>query len=159
LVAIFRDSDRISIAELEARNLAAPHRVVRNPIVIGLLGAENLMVTRRGDMLIARPLRERPATPAVVTYPHEQLLKSLVAAGVDTLTVGPPGTGKSAAARKVMKEVFGEEPVSIPCHGEMLPDDLIGSYQLRGGRTTYVRGPLLRACDRQTGVVLDDADS
>lgn len=73
------------------------------------------------------------------------------------LLYGPPGTGKSSWASTCFATVE-----RITLHGQMPPDDLIGSMGLVSGgggtATVWQDGPVVRAMRNGSAIVLDEID-
>ena len=82
-----------------------------------------------------------------------------VAASFPTLCIAcyctraEPGTGKSSFAVRNFPRCE-----RITLHRELLPEDLIGTMELRGGDTVRVMGPVVRAMVEGIPLVLDEID-
>lgn len=71
------------------------------------------------------------------------------------LLYGPPGTGKSSYAAYA----FGEDQVErVTLNEESSPEDLLGTWALKGGETVFIDGAAVRAMRRGVTLVVDEID-
>jgi MoxR-like ATPase len=80
-----------------------------------------------------------------------------------TLLFGPPGTGKSTAARVAFEQI-GMPYVRISCHPGMDADEFIGTVESKvspEGRQLFEAkwGPMVGAAEAGTGIVLEEVNS
>lgn len=80
-----------------------------------------------------------------------------------TLLFGPPGTGKSTAARSAFT-ALGIPFVRISCHPGMDADEFIGTVEAKvsaEGRQLFEAkwGPMVEGAERGTGIILEEVNS
>lgn len=84
-------------------------------------------------------------------------LRMLIPAGRRGLLVGPPGTGKSTTAARLLKDITGHAHRITMTEGTGI-EDLIGMYQLKDGETIWCDGPAVKAMKEGTGLIIDEVD-
>jgi AAA domain (dynein-related subfamily) len=103
-----------------------------------------------GEKIVAR---KKLSTAAPWFEVLAAIVDALKTEYVRTLLIGPPGTGKSTTALKLMDteyRVTMTEGAGV--------EDLIGMFQLRDGATVWVDGPVVRAMREGVGVLIDEID-
>lgn len=86
---------------------------------------------------------------------HDLLSKVKESLPERILLYGTPGTGKSSWAAYT----FGEDQVErCTLNEESSPEDLIGTWSLKGGDTVFIDGPAVRAMRRGVTLVIDEID-
>ncbi|SPM36207.1 MoxR-like ATPase, partial [Mycobacterium rhizamassiliense] len=75
--------------------------------------------------------------------------------GVPVLLKGPTGCGKTRFV-EAMAHQLGRELITVAGHEDMTSADLVGRFQLKGGETVWVDGPLTRAARHGAICYLDE---
>src|ERR1700730_18605941 len=75
---------------------------------------------------------------------EEAVFKAAYRQGLSIVLKGPTGCGKTRFV-EAMAHDLGRPLITVACHDDLPPADLVGRYLLRGGETVWVDGPLTRA--------------
>jgi MoxR-like ATPase len=102
--------------------------------------------------------------PAFKADPRtSKLLNRAISDPGHTLLFGPPGTGKSTAARYAFEQA-GVPYVRISCHPGMDADEFIGTVEAKvspEGRQLFEAkwGPMVVAAEQGTGIILEEVNA
>ena len=88
----------------------------------------------------------------------DKTLPSLIA-GRPVLFVGDTGGAKTALAKNISREFMSKEPELVSFHGEINVYQLIGKEGLDNGNTAFRPGPVVRAMENGTPLILDEINA
>jgi len=91
--------------------------------------------------------------------PEADIIRKALKARMNVLLVGPAGTGKSSMLDILVREINGQDPVTVNCHGDMSADDFIGFMVLKDGKTIFRKGPLPIAMEAGSVLRLEEMDA
>lgn len=89
---------------------------------------------------------------------EQDLLSKAIDANAAVLLVGPTGCGKTTMVHHIARE-RKKELVSIPLHGQIGREELIGKWLLRNGKTYWQDGILTQAIRENKWVLFDEINA
>ncbi|MDR0308745.1 MAG: AAA family ATPase, partial [Coriobacteriales bacterium] len=90
---------------------------------------------------------------------HIEMSLPALSAGRPVMFVGDTGGAKTALTKFISREYFGVEPELVSFHGEVNAYQLMGKEGLKGGETIFKPGPVVRALESGTPLILDEINA